>query len=398
MKTKKFLSVLLTLLMMLGVIAVAPITASAAETSVGNETALLSALAGAADGDTIKLTADIVCNTTIELPGQNMTVYIDLNSFTLEAAAGVNIDKFKTALLLVDPDNGEFNATGSMAYGFYVNSYNYSKVEVSNVIKEVGGWPMMAQGYSEVVVYGNVAGVNGGVSLSQSSTVTIEGTLTVTEPTGIYIQFEGGPNVPPEDYVTPTTKTGYLTYTDDENTVWVRCHDHDFGAWVEDTAATHTATGTQHRICALCGYRENGTIPVVAHEFGAAWVKDATNHWYECDCGEKSGLAAHSYGAWVTDTEPTATVDGSKHRTCSECGYVENGTIPATGEPEPEPEPESCWQKIVGFVTGNWLWIAIAAIGAGGAGAATWLTLMFWKVVAVLGVIGAALVGIFLLF
>ena len=69
------------------------------------------------------------------------------------------------------------------------------------------------------------------------------------------------------------------------------------------------------------------------HSYGAGWVSDASNHWHECACGQKSGTAAHTPGGWIVDLAATATTDGSRHRACTVCGYVTAAeTIPATGE------------------------------------------------------------------
>jgi len=68
------------------------------------------------------------------------------------------------------------------------------------------------------------------------------------------------------------------------------------------------------------------------HSFGTAWEKDATNHWHECACGEKSGLAVHTPGGWIVDTPATGTTPGSRHKQCTICGYVTaTEIIPATG-------------------------------------------------------------------
>lgn len=67
------------------------------------------------------------------------------------------------------------------------------------------------------------------------------------------------------------------------------------------------------------------------HEWGADWKKNADDHWKECECGEKNSYAAHTPGSWLVDKAATATEDGSRHRTCSVCGYVETQAIPATG-------------------------------------------------------------------
>lgn len=74
----------------------------------------------------------------------------------------------------------------------------------------------------------------------------------------------------------------------------------------------------------------NVTITVVApthaHQYSGKWTSDATNHWHECECGEKSDLSAHQF-QWVIDQEATTTATGRKHQECTICGYQ---TAPVT--------------------------------------------------------------------
>ena len=83
----------------------------------------------------------------------------------------------------------------------------------------------------------------------------------------------------------------------------------------------------------LCGM----FVPLHEHTSGTEWKSDSNNHWHICTvdgCGViiEDSKAAHTAGDWITDTEATATTDGTKHKECTVCGYVmENGTIPATG-------------------------------------------------------------------
>ena len=68
------------------------------------------------------------------------------------------------------------------------------------------------------------------------------------------------------------------------------------------------------------------------HTYGTEWKSDAYKHWHECSCGAKSEEAAHTAGEWIIDTPATATTSGSKHKKCTECGYImARETIPATG-------------------------------------------------------------------
>ena len=56
------------------------------------------------------------------------------------------------------------------------------------------------------------------------------------------------------------------------------------------------------------------------HSYGTAWKYDDTNHWHECQCGDRADTAAHSF-RWVIDKEATATEKGSKHEECTVCRY-----------------------------------------------------------------------------
>ncbi|MCL1952557.1 MAG: DUF6273 domain-containing protein [Oscillospiraceae bacterium] len=139
---------------------------------------------------------------------------------------------------------------------------------------------------------------------------------------------------------------------------------HAFGAWVEDAAPTHTAAGSRHRECTVCGYTETQAIAAVGHTFGGAWQKNASGHWQVCSCGATSDVAGHAFGAWAEDTAPTATTEGTKHRDCTVCGYREDGTIPATGGGGTDPVDDSLYIRLWGKTTKYlkscfWNWILL---------------------------------------
>ena len=63
-------------------------------------------------------------------------------------------------------------------------------------------------------------------------------------------------------------------------------------------------------------------IPTAAshtHSYGTAWKYDDTNHWHECECGDKADTAAHSF-QWVIDKAATKEATGIKHEECTVCG------------------------------------------------------------------------------
>ena len=109
---------------------------------------------------------------------------------------------------------------------------------------------------------------------------------------------------------------------------------HSASKWIIDTAATETAEGTEHKECTVCKkVLETATIPAThTHSYGTDWKYDDTNHWHECECGDKVDVAAHSASEWIIDTAATETTEGTEHKECTVCKKVlETATITATG-------------------------------------------------------------------
>lgn len=80
--------------------------------------------------------------------------------------------------------------------------------------------------------------------------------------------------------------------------------------------------------------------PEHQHTWSGDWSSNATHHWHNCageNCpiredSQKEGYAAHTPGEWVIDKAPTATEAGSRHRSCTVCGYeTAREALPATG-------------------------------------------------------------------
>ena len=112
---------------------------------------------------------------------------------------------------------------------------------------------------------------------------------------------------------------------------------HSASEWIVDTAATETADGAKHKECTVCKkVLETAPIPATGsahtHSYGTEWKYDDTNHWNECECGDKANIAAHIASEWIIDTAATETADGAKHKECTVCKKVlETAPIPATG-------------------------------------------------------------------
>ena len=66
------------------------------------------------------------------------------------------------------------------------------------------------------------------------------------------------------------------------------------------------------------------------HNYGTEWKYDSTNHWHECECGNKADITAHTFKQ-IIDKEATATEKSSKHEECTVCGYKKTAVdIPVT--------------------------------------------------------------------
>ncbi len=86
------------------------------------------------------------------------------------------------------------------------------------------------------------------------------------------------------------------------------------------------------------------------HTFGDAWINlDPIYHWHECECGQKTDMAEHTF-TWIVDKDPTPTETGLKHEECTQCGFKRaavttyyedtNPTDPAPTQPgATEPKP-----------------------------------------------------------
>ena len=109
---------------------------------------------------------------------------------------------------------------------------------------------------------------------------------------------------------------------------------HNF-KWIVDRKATTTEKGSKHEECTVCGYKKAAVdIPKIDshnHNYGTEWKYDETNHWHECECGNKADITAHTFKQ-IIDKEATATEKGSKHEECTVCGYKKAAVdIPAIG-------------------------------------------------------------------
>ena len=127
----------------------------------------------------------------------------------------------------------------------------------------------------------------------------------------------------------------------DETNHWHECEcgnkaditAHNF-KWIVDRKATTAEKGSKHEECTVCGYKKTAVdIPKIdshSHNYGTEWKYDSTNHWHECEDGEKADITAHNF-KWIIDKEATTAEKGSKHEECTVCGYKKTAVdIPVT--------------------------------------------------------------------
>ena len=167
--------------------------------------------------------------------------------------------------------------------------------------------------------------------------VVLEGNVTLTDATSATTTF----TMPASAVkIEATYKDASPSHTHSYGTDWkydgtnhwheCQCGDkadiaaHSASEWIIDTAATETADGAKHKECTVCKkVLETATIPATGsthtHNYGTEWKYDDTNHWHECQCGDKADTAAHSF-QWVIDKAATKEATGIKHEECTVCG------------------------------------------------------------------------------
>lgn len=109
---------------------------------------------------------------------------------------------------------------------------------------------------------------------------------------------------------------------------------HNYGEWVSNENGTHTktcshdsthkvtedchggmATCTDKATCVDCSAKYGKTL---SHNYSSEWVKNKSEHYRECVCGDKIAVSKHTPSAEATET--TAQV-------CTVCGYVINPAL-----------------------------------------------------------------------
>ena len=94
--------------------------------------------------------------------------------------------------------------------------------------------------------------------------------------------------VPPTEHV----HTFSNKWMSDKNKHWHECTTCGEKKDVANHKPGPEATETEHQRCTVCNYVIKPAL-THEHEFATEWMQSVNQHWHECECGEKSDLAAH---------------------------------------------------------------------------------------------------------
>ncbi len=158
------------------------------------------------------------------------------------------------------------------------------------------------------------------------------------------------------------TEQGYTLHRcdicgDEYRTDFVKELWHTFGEWIIDKKPSCSEHGDRHRICEICGYREDAIVSTTGHAYESTLLKEATCTEngvmsYTCTvCGAKTqaatALLPHEYEKVIADRgyiewlktqfpEMVSGDDGTEYwyYTCKNCGkiqYVESVFVASAG-------------------------------------------------------------------
>lgn len=107
---------------------------------------------------------------------------------------------------------------------------------------------------------------------------------------------------------------------------------HEWARGATITSPTHMQGGTRRSTCRACGTSKTIRVPKLSqHTFADTWSSDEENHWRDCECGEKSDVASHTFAEIVTSATLFAAGDCEKdtlyYRSCSTCGKLSGETF-----------------------------------------------------------------------
>ena len=309
---KKFISVLLALMLAVTCFTTISLAAEGATASVSQSQNVNT-------GDTVTLTVAVNGNFT----NYEMTVSVD-SKLSIEGITGITkkiaADKASAKVAFATDDNIDehtFNVTVKVADDATPGSYDVTAI------------PTLA--YKRVpAVNDNDGVVDGRVAVNFASGVA---TLTIKAPAAPTPTAKPTPTVEPTPTAkptptvepTPTAKPSATAKPTEKTT-----HVHSWSEGKVTKEATCTDKGEMTRTCKSCGEKETKKIDALGHKLSKDWLTDKDSHWHVCErCDKIFDHDDHDFPQdWFVDRKPTASKDGIKHRSCKVCDYTQTGTIP----------------------------------------------------------------------
>ena len=158
----------------------------------------------------------------------------------------------------------------------------------------------------------------------------------------------------------------------DVHLVRIPAKGHDWGDWIIDRQETDQEDGAKHRVCKVCGERQDAKIPKLSHVHNhIPTIVEPTCEQqgytrYTCACGdtyiEESSYVPALGHAWVETgrQEPTSKTVGVITYTCQRCAKLRYEFIPKT-------EPVDTWKNPYRDVRSNaWYYEDVAYVTRGG--------------------------------
>ncbi|MCR4805741.1 MAG: hypothetical protein K5981_08900 [Clostridia bacterium] len=121
--------------------------------------------------------------------------------------------------------------------------------------------------------------------------------------------------------------------------------EHSWGDWILDKEATEKSRGSKHRVCLVCGYRQDAKIAKKLHAHGSFYSGDEYDHSFRklnvrqhgriCDdpeCGQWYDIEPHTFDEWEITAFPDWYTEGSMQRVCTGCGFTQVKNLPKMGE------------------------------------------------------------------
>ncbi len=106
--------------------------------------------------------------------------------------------------------------------------------------------------------------------------------------------------------------------------------EHVWDAGTVSVAPTCMTVGEMTYECTVCETTKTEEIPVLPHAFSDDYRSNASYHYHYCinpDCTAIDGNSAHNWGNGEVTKLPSASQEGNRTYTCSQCGRTKNEAI-----------------------------------------------------------------------